>query len=627
MKKNLITLKNLPEQEIKKEEIAITLKNMLADNNLAIDFSKNVDVDFFSWNKNLVNKKNSNFNEIAMNATLLEIDSDDFSIISNRKNNLKNFRFSADMAFCFLKFSDFLNEKNYDLSGKKLAIFNEFERLRLVIKSSESYLGVAKNILEIIARNITSLSLDSSEISPSIIFLTRNNNLKEIINKYPEIVDYSDKIIKNFNSNIIEKIDDINKNIDNYKIFFELVYELILMLEDDLMEKNNSSNQDQNQEESSFKKDQLISQNDENIDQEINSSIEDNEEKKSEEKLQNPQIENEKITNYSLKESTSTIEIIDQTSIDSSKIAFKNPYKIYTDKFDEIIFPNKLIKKEELKNLRNQLDLRINKMNSISKKMRMKLKRKLLSKRNSFLEYDSSRGVLDRKKLTRIIIDSQLQDIWVNNKNHEYQDTALTILLDNSGSMRGNPIIMSALACEIIADILQNFAVKTEIIGFTTGDWKGGRVRKMWEISNRPENPGRLNELRHIIYKHFNQNFKKAKINLGLMLKEGILKENIDGEALLFAKSRLMQQSEKRKILLVISDGTPVDDSTSHCNSEEILSQHLHHVINNIEKKSKIEIVGIGIGHSTEEFYRNSISIKNLDELGDVMIEKIADLL
>ncbi len=311
----------------------------------------------------------------------------------------------------------------------------------------------------------------------------------------------------------------------------------------------------------------------------------------------------------------------------TDEIEFKNPYKIYSSHFDEIIFPQKLVAKNELDMLRDQLDLRLAKLSSISRKMSLKLKKKLLSKRDSFLEFDSSRGILDRKKLTRLILDPMQNDVWINSKVHEYQDIALTILLDNSGSMRGNPIVMSALACEIIAQILEKFFVKTEIIGFTTADWRGGRVRKLWESARRPKNPGRLNELRHIIYKHFNQRFGKARVNLGLMLKEGIIKENIDGEALLFARSRLMQQSEKRKILLVISDGTPVDDSTLSANDNDILSDHLHHVVNKIEKSGKIEIVAIGIGHSAGEFYRNSITIKNSDELGDVMIEKITQLL
>ena len=318
---------------------------------------------------------------------------------------------------------------------------------------------------------------------------------------------------------------------------------------------------------------------------------------------------------------------LEKSTAKEDKIEFKKAYKIYTTKFDEVVFPQKLTSKQELKTLRDQLDLRLVKLATTSKKMTLKLKRKLLSKRDFLLEFDSSRGILDRKKLTRLVTNPLSDDVWVNSKNHQYQDTALTILLDNSGSMRGQPIVMAALACEIIAEILEKFSVKTEIIGFTTSDWKGGRARKLWESSGRPSNPGRLNELRHVIYKHFNQKFKKAKTNLGLMLKEGVLKENIDGEALLFARSRLMQQSEKRKILLVISDGTPVDDSTNSANDKDILTEHLHHVIKKIEKSRRVEIVGIGIGHSTDDFYRNSTAIKSPEELGDVMIEKVVDLL
>jgi cobaltochelatase CobT len=259
--------------------------------------------------------------------------------------------------------------------------------------------------------------------------------------------------------------------------------------------------------------------------------------------------------------------------------------------------------------------------------MAIKLQRKLLSKKNNYFDRDSSGGVLNRKKFANLVISPLTEDIWINLRSHEYNDTALTILLDNSGSMRGNPIVMSAMACEIIAEILEKFAIKTEIIGFTTADWRGGRVKKQWEMSGREKNPGRLNEIRHIIYKSFNQSFKKSKINLALMLKEGILKENIDGEALLFARSRLMQQNENRKILMVIYDGTPVDESTAHANEGDILSVHLRLVINSIEKQGKIEIIGIGIGHSTDDFYKNSITIKSLEDLGDVMIDKLINVL
>jgi len=604
------------------DQIVITLKNMLANNDLAVDFSSNVNADFFSWHENLVSKKSLNKSSTDfMQASLIEIDNEKLSKNPEDIELFKKCRFSADMAFCFLQFHDFSIQNTFELNDTQRQIFNEFEKLRVVLKASESYIGVAKNIFEVIEKNIINCDLKS----PAMLLVSKKNNLQEIINNYTEINSFNQKLLNKSNSNIIGKIEKISQNINNPKLFAKLVYDLVLDIEqEESPDKSDENNNPEKQPKTPEKKpDDLVNNNNENFEEEKvlgDSSLE-------EQVAKNPKIDFDKITIFSDGESSQEQLIVNQTTIDPNQIAFKKSYKIYTDKFDEIIFPNKLIKNDELKNLRNQLDLRTNKMQSISKKMRMKLKRKLLSKRNCFMDYDASRGVLDRKKLSRIIINPFVEDIWVNNKTHEYQDTALTILLDNSGSMRGNPIITSALACEIIADILQNFAVKTEIIGFTTADWKGGRVKKLWEMSGRPVNPGRLNELRHIVYKHFNQNFKKARINLGLMLKEGILKENIDGEALLFAKSRLMQQSEKRKILLVISDGNPVDDSTTSVNDKDILSQHLHHVINNIEKKSKIEIVGIGIGHSTSEFYRNSIAIKNVEELGDVMIDKIADLL
>ena len=289
--------------------------------------------------------------------------------------------------------------------------------------------------------------------------------------------------------------------------------------------------------------------------------------------------------------------------------------------------PQKLVEKKELELLRFGLELRLNKLSTISKKLTIKLKKKLLAKKNSYIEQSQSEGILDRKKFTQLVIDPFLDNCFISQKQREYQDTVVSILLDNSGSMRGQPILMSALACEIIATILEKFAVKTEILGFTTVDWKGGKARKMWDAQGHPKNPGRLSDLRHIIYKSANQNFKKAKVNLGLMLKEGMLKENIDGEALLWAKGRLMQRDEKRKILAVISDGTPVDDSTNSTNDHDLLIDHLHHVIHRIEKQTAIEIFGIGIGHQVSNFYRNSIAIKSPEELGDVMIEKITKLI
>jgi len=626
MKKNI-------EQLSIKENISDALKNMVGIDNLPIDYQANFDFNFFNWSKNFLVVNKDQKNQQIINKIILADDSYLKTDLEQKSATKKNFfqvqkqcRFSADLAFCYLKFHKFFDLTNNDSSDQFFLehsqAIDDFERVRLLIQASNNYLGVAKNLIENIAQNIDNANINNL----SLILLTKNKNLTKFLDFYPEIGIYCENIIKKLDNKVINIIEQLSTTINDQKKYTQLVIKLLQYLEALDQPKQSTSNQSDNIEKIANQEE--VIDNVENVEKKLQEVIEqnDSDQQQSPENISEA-IDLEKFKIIHEDQEDSTQSIIQQSEIDHSQIAYKNPYKIYSKKYDEVIFPQKLVNKSELQNLRNQLDLRINKLSGISKKMHFKLKRKLLSKRNTLLEFDSSKGVLDRKKLSSLILNPHLEEIWVNNKHHEYQDTVLTILLDNSGSMRGNPIVISAMACQIIADILQNFAVKTEIIGFTTGDWKGGRVRKLWEISNRPQNPGRLNELRHIIYKHFNQSFKKSKVNLGLMLKEGILKENIDGEAILFARSRLMQQNEKRKILLVISDGTPVDDSTTSNNSQDILTMHLHQVINKIEKQGKIEMVGIGIGHSTDEFYRNSLTIKNVEELGDAMIEKIADLL
>ncbi len=289
--------------------------------------------------------------------------------------------------------------------------------------------------------------------------------------------------------------------------------------------------------------------------------------------------------------------------------------------------PNKIIDKEELQRLHETLSDKIATLENVSKKLRLEFRKKLISKQNKINKQTITDGLIDRKKLTQIITRPFSQNFYLKNQHQNYQNTTISILLDNSGSMRGKPIIMSALACQIIAELLTEFNIQSEILGFTTADWKGGKSKQLWLQQEKPEKPGRLNDIRHIIYKSSNQNFRKAQQNLGLMLKEGFLKENIDGEAILWAKSRLMQLHQERKILIIISDGNPVDDSTNAANDDQILIDHLQHVINKIEKENKIELVAIGIGHDVGKYYRNAITIKNLEDLGDVMIKKIIDLI
>ena len=325
------------------------------------------------------------------------------------------------------------------------------------------------------------------------------------------------------------------------------------------------------------------------------------------------------------------IEISDQQiddiikSIDSYSNLSQN-YKTATNQYDEIIEAFKLGDLEEIVALRRQLDEKCDLYQKQISRLANKLYRKLQSKQNRSWNFDLDDGVLDTSKLTRVITNSNNSLSFKKEKEIKFEDTTVTLLIDNSGSMRGKPIMIAALTTDMIAATLEKCKIKVEILGFTTKAWKGGKTREHWLKNGKQKNPGRLNDLRHIIYKSADQNSKKSKINLGLMLKEGLLKENIDGEALLWASSRISKRPESRKILIVISDGAPVDDSTLSVNNSNYLEKHLKSTIVAIEQKSNIELLAIGIGHNVGQYYSKAITIHDVEELGGIMFEKIESL-
>ncbi len=259
-------------------------------------------------------------------------------------------------------------------------------------------------------------------------------------------------------------------------------------------------------------------------------------------------------------------------------------------------------------------------------KLANKLQRQLLAKQNRSWEFDLEEGLLDSSKLPRIIIDPYNSLSFKREKDLEFKDTIVSLLIDNSGSMRGRPITIAAICADILSRTLERCSVKVEILGFTTKNWKGGQSREDWNKKGKIKNPGRLNDLRHIIYKSGDIHWRQSKNNIGLMLKEGILKENIDGEAILWAYNRLIKRKEERKILMVISDGAPVDDSTLSVNSGDFLEKHLKKIVKYIENKSNIEILAIGIGHDVSRYYKKAIKITDVQELGDVMIGQLSGL-
>src|SRR5579872_6047453 len=301
-------------------------------------------------------------------------------------------------------------------------------------------------------------------------------------------------------------------------------------------------------------------------------------------------------------------------------------YKAFTAKFDEVVNAEELCEPEELQRLRDYLDKQLQNLSSVVGRLANRLQRRLMAQQNRSWEFDLEEGVLDTARLPRVVIDPQQPLSFKREKDMDFRDTVVTLLIDNSGSMRGRPITVAATCADILARTLERCGVKVEILGFTTRAWKGGQSREAWLQAGKPAAPGRLNDLRHLIYKSADAPWRRARKNLGLMMREGLLKENIDGEALDWAHQRLLGRSEQRRILMMISDGAPVDDSTLSVNSGNYLERHLRYVIDEIENRSPIELIAIGIGHDVTRYYRRAVTIVDAEELGGAMTEKLAEL-
>ena len=309
-----------------------------------------------------------------------------------------------------------------------------------------------------------------------------------------------------------------------------------------------------------------------------------------------------------------------------SSLSNEDFYKVFSNQYDEVISAEDLCDAEELTRLRNYLDKQLSNLQGVVARLANRLQRRLMAQQNRSWDFDLEEGVLDAARLTRVVTDPMHPLSFKEEQDTEFRDTVVSLLLDNSGSMRGRPITVAATCADILARTLERCGVKVEILGFTTRAWKGGQAREKWLASNKPANPGRLNDLRHIIYKSADSPWRRARKNLGLMMREGLLKENIDGEALIWAHNRLLARREQRRILMVISDGAPVDDSTLSVNSGNYLERHLRQVINDIEQRSPVELIAIGIGHDVTRYYKRAVTIVDAEELGGAMTEKLAEL-
>jgi cobaltochelatase CobT len=301
-------------------------------------------------------------------------------------------------------------------------------------------------------------------------------------------------------------------------------------------------------------------------------------------------------------------------------------YRAYTRAFDEEIAAEDLCDAEELARLRQQLDQQLQHLQGVVSKLANRLQRRLLAQQTRAWDFDLEEGILDAGRLSRVVVNPMLALSYKRERETEFRDTVVSLLIDNSGSMRGRPITVAAMCGDILSRTLERCAVKVEVLGFTTRAWKGGQSRERWVADGKARNPGRLNDLRHIVYKAADAPWRRARKNLGLMLREGLLKENIDGEALAWAYRRLLARPEHRRILMVISDGAPVDDSTLSVNAGNYLEKHLREVIRDIEGRNAVELVAIGIGHDVTRYYRRAVTIVDAEELGGTMMKKLTEL-
>ncbi|WP_339858320.1 cobaltochelatase subunit CobT [Thalassospira alkalitolerans] len=316
----------------------------------------------------------------------------------------------------------------------------------------------------------------------------------------------------------------------------------------------------------------------------------------------------------------------EQPEFDGRNEPIERGYEPFTREFDEIVTADELCEGLELSRLRAMLDKQLANLQNVVSRLANRLQRRLMAQQNRGWDFDLEEGILDAAKLARIVSTPSTSLSFKQEQDTNFRDTVVTLLIDNSGSMRGRPITIAALSADILARTLERCGVKVEILGFTTRQWKGGQSRERWVENGKPPKPGRLNDLRHIIYKAADTPWRRARKNLGLMLREGLLKENIDGEALLWAHERLLSRSEQRRILMVISDGAPVDDSTLSVNSGNYLERHLREVIDWIQTRSPVELLAIGIGHDVTRYYQRAVTINDPEELGGTMLRELSDL-
>ena len=534
------------------------------------------------------------------------------------KRDIEKLRANIDSEALKFKYSnnDILNLNKPD-NNLANDLYMVAEKLRYQLIGLKKYKGIKKNIINnyntesLINENNNNKQINKNLLKAFELYLIKNFLNIKMSKMSQEILEEWEH---RFNEIFFQNLNFLKENVNNQEIYNSKISTLIKEL--DFID-NTDSTQNETKNDEDKKEAESKDQNESNTDIEDNTT----------DKIK-PQEEFD-VSEFRIDEQLSDDKQEAFSENISQKLSLKTDnkdYTIYTTKFDEISKAETLESLEEIKKLRANLDQQLQSFKDLITKLANKLQRQLLAKQNRSWEFDLEDGLLDSSKLARVVVDPFNSLSFKKEKKFEFKDTIVTLLIDNSGSMRGRPITIAALCADILSRTLERCSVKVEILGFTTKNWKGGQSRDYWSRNGKIKKPGRLNDLRHIIYKSADAHWRQAKNNLGLMLKEGLLKENIDGEAISWAHSRIKKRNEERKILMVISDGAPVDDSTLSVNSGDLLEKHLKRVVRNIENKNEVEILAIGIGHDVSRYYKRAIKITDVQELGDVMINQLSNL-
>tara|TARA_B100000676_G_scaffold13627_1_gene12306 strand:- start:1352 stop:3130 length:1779 start_codon:yes stop_codon:yes gene_type:complete len=536
--------------------------------------------------------------------------------IENIRNNLDYIRAEADSLALEFRLHSKEMHKNF-ITNNELSneIINALEQTRIEVKGSNEFKGIGNNIRQ---KHFQDLSKKSQQKSSDILVNAFRyvayeeligQNLGNKNDKFKTII--KEKLKKNYD----KFFNELKNNIHDQEKFSHTILDKLDEL--GLLNKNNNNSQEVEQNDNDIEDDKENNENDNQKNDENNQA---NIEMQSTETDVEQSLSSEQ--NEEMGDDSSDTELDYFPKIESLE-KLEN-YKVYDDKFDEIINAEELCDYKELDKLRRNLDQQVFTFQPLIVKIANRLQRKLLAQQNRQWDFNMEEGYLDTSRLSKIVANPNNKLSYKVEREIEFKDTIVSLLIDNSGSMRGRPITVAALCSDILAKTLERCLIKSEILGFTTKAWKGGKSRENWIKNGKPSNPGRLNDLRHIIYKSADAPWRRSKKNLGLLLKEGILKENVDGEALSWSYKRLLNRQEKRKILVVISDGAPVDDSTLSVNPGNYLEKNLRDNIHEIEKNGNVELIAIGIGHDVSRYYSKAVTIMDVDQLGEVLLNELS---